>query len=117
MVASIVRKTTIMHDQNMMTLFIVLDSKLVSKEVNEYFMFRKREELGKIQARLQPTTTILANVSPPKEILDLTTPHGDSHEDEDSLAFDSSPAHLCKEDHNSQNSPYVGRFLETFNVP
>ncbi len=81
-------------------------------------MFQRREELGKLQTRFQPTTTILANVNPPKEILDLTTPHGDSHEDEDSLAFDSSPTHLCREDHNSQkNSPYVGRFLEMFDVP
>ncbi len=55
-------------------------------------------------------------ISPPKEILDLATPHGDSHEDEDSLAFNSSPTHLCKEDHNSQNSPYVGKFWEMFDL-
>jgi len=109
-----------MEDQNIMTLFIVPDSELVCKEVNEYFMFRRREKLGKLQARLQHTIIILANVSLPNEILDLTTPHGDSHEDENSLTFDSSPIHLCKEDHNSQNSPhnspYVRRFLEMFDV-
>jgi hypothetical protein len=54
-------------------------------------------------------------INPPKEILDPTTPHGDSHED--SLAFDSSPTPLCKEDHISQNSPYVSRFLEMFDIP
>ncbi len=57
--------------------------------------------LGKLRTRLQPTIIIPANVSLPKEILDLTTPHGDSHEDEGSLTFDSSPTHLCRVDHNS----------------
>ncbi len=55
-------------------------------------------------------------MNPPKEILDPATSHGDSHEDEDSLAFDSSPTPLCREDHNSQNSPYVCRFLEMFDL-
>jgi hypothetical protein len=83
-------------------------------------MFWRREKLGNLEARFQPTTTILANVSPPKEILDLATPHDDSHENEDSLTFDSSPTHLCRADHNSQNSPqnspYVGKFLEMFDL-
>ncbi len=52
----------------------------------------------------------------PKEILDPITPHGDSHEDENSLTFDSSPTPLCREDHNSQNSPYLNRFLEMFDL-
>jgi hypothetical protein len=83
-------------------------------------MFRRREELGRLQARLQPTTTIPTNVSAPKEILDLATPHDDSHENENSLTFHGSPTHLCRVDHNSQNSPqnspYLGRFLEMFDL-
>jgi hypothetical protein len=78
---------------------------LVSKEAKEYFMVQSREELGKLRAKLQPIITILTNVNIPKEILDPTNPHNDSHEDEYSLTFDNSPIHLCKKDHNSQNSP------------
>jgi hypothetical protein len=83
-------------------------------------MFQRSEELGKLQARLQLTTTIPTNVDNPKEILNLATAHNDSHENEDSLTFNSSPIHLCRTDHNSQNSPqnslYVGRFLEMFDL-
>ncbi len=82
MITSTLKKLAIVEDQNIMTLFIVPDFELVCKEVNEYFMFQRREELGKLRARLQPTIIILANVNLLKEILDLTTPHGDSHEDE-----------------------------------
>jgi hypothetical protein len=53
----------------------------------------------------------------PKKILNLVTPHTDSYEDEDSFAFDSSPTHLCRKDHNSKNTPYVSKFLEMFNLP
>lgn len=89
---------------------------LVSKEAKEYFVVQRREKLGKLRTKLQPTITILTNVNIPKEILDPTTPHNDSHEDEDSLTFDSSPTHLYKKDHNSQNSPYVDRFLKMLDL-
>ncbi len=39
MVASTLRKTTIMEEQNIMNLFIVPDFEFVSKEVNECFVF------------------------------------------------------------------------------
>ncbi len=68
-------------------------------------MVQSREELGKLRTKLQPIITILTNVNIPKEILDPTTLHNDSHEDEDSLTFDSSPIHLYRKEHNSQNSP------------
>jgi hypothetical protein len=80
-------------------------------------MLQRKEKLGKLWARLQPTITIPTNVSLPKKILDLVTPHTDSYEDKNSLAFDNSPTHLCRKEHNSQNSPYVSRFLEMFNLP
>jgi hypothetical protein len=99
-----------------MALFIVPNFEFFLQVAKEYFKFWRREELRKLQARFQPTTTIPTNVSVPKEILDLTTPHDDSHENENSLTFDGSPTHLCKTDHNSQNSPYLGRFLEMFNL-
>jgi hypothetical protein len=94
-----------MEDQNIMALFIILDFEFVSQVSKEYLMFRRKEELGKLQARLQLTTTIPTKISDPKEILDLATPHDDSHENEDSLTFDSSLIHLCRLDHNSKNSP------------
>jgi hypothetical protein len=90
-----------MEDQNIRALFIVPDFEFVSQVAKEHFMFRRKEELGKLQARLQLIPT---NVGDPKEILDLAIPHDDSHENEDSLTFDSSPIHLCKVDHSSQNS-------------
>ncbi len=109
-----------MKDQNIMALFTILNSKLVLDETNKYFMLQRKEELGKLWARLQPTIIILTNVSFPKKILDLVTPHIDSYENEDSLTFDNSLINLCRKDHNSQNlpqnSPYVGRFLEMFNL-
>jgi hypothetical protein len=37
-----------MEDQNIMALFTVLNSKLVSKEANKYFMFQIKEKLGKL---------------------------------------------------------------------
>jgi len=63
--------------------------------------------------RFQPTTIIPTNVSPPKEILYLATPHGDSQENENLLIFDSSPTHLHRKEiinsqNSPQNSPYVG---------
>jgi hypothetical protein len=77
MATSTLKKTIIMEDQNIMALFTVLNSELVLKEAKEYFMLQKREEFGKLQTRPQPTIIILANVSPPKEIQDPTTPQGD----------------------------------------
>jgi len=50
---------------------------LVSKEAKEYFVVQRREKLGKLRTKLQPTITILTNVNIPKEILDPTTPHND----------------------------------------
>ncbi len=100
-----------------MALFTILNSKLVSEEANKYFTLQRKEELRKLWTRLQPTITILTNVSMPKKILNLVTPHTDSYEDEDSFAFDSSPTHLCRKDHNSKNTPYVSKFLEMFNLP
>jgi hypothetical protein len=90
-----------------MALLIILGLRfrVVSKEAKEYFMVWRREKLGKLRAKLQPTITILTDVNIPKEIFNPTTPHSDSHEDENSLTFDSSPTHLYKKDHNSQNSP------------
>jgi hypothetical protein len=78
-----------------MAFFMVLDSTFVLEEAKEYFMFQKREELGKLRMRFQPTTIIPTNVSISKEILYLTTPHGHSQENENSLAFDNSPTHFA----------------------
>jgi hypothetical protein len=71
--------------------------------------------LGSFKQGFNPPSQF-QEISPPKEIFNPTTPHGDSHEDEDSLAFKNSPIHLCKEDHNPQNSPYVGKFWEMFDL-
>ncbi len=79
-----------------MALFIVLSFKFVFEEANEYIMLQRKEKLGKLLTKLQPTIIILANVSFPKKIIYLITPHIDSYEDEDSLTFDSSPTHLCR---------------------
>jgi glutaredoxin 2 len=46
----------------------------VSKEAKEYFMVQRKEKLGKLQAKLQPTIIILTNVNIPKEIFNPTTP-------------------------------------------
>ncbi len=94
-----------MEDQNIMALFTILSPKLVFEEANKYIMLQWKEKLKKLWTRLQPTITILANVSFPKKIIYLITPHIDLYEDENSSAFDSSPIHLCRKDHNSQNSP------------
>jgi hypothetical protein len=48
MATSTSRKTTIMKDQNIMALFTILNSKLVLDEANKYFMFQRKEELGKL---------------------------------------------------------------------
>ncbi len=105
MATSTLKKKTIIKDQNTMASFMVLDSKFVLEEAKEYFVFQKREELGKLQVRFQPTTIIPTNVSPPKKILYPTTPHGHSQENEYSLTFDSSPTQLQWKDLKSQNSP------------
>jgi hypothetical protein len=91
---STLKKNKIIKDQNTMAFFMVFYSKYVLEEAKEYFMFQKREELGKLRVKFQPTTIIPTYVSPPKEILYPTTPHGHSQENENSLTFVSSPTHL-----------------------
>ncbi len=88
MATSTLKKITIIKDQNTMAFFMVLDSTFVLEEAKEYFMFQKREELGKLRMRFQPTTIILTNVSLSKEIIYPTTPHGHSQKNENSLTFD-----------------------------
>jgi DNA polymerase IIIc chi subunit len=79
-----------------MILFIVLDSKLVSKETKEHFMVHRTKEHEKLQTNLQITITIQANrknKNLSKEILGPTTPQGDiSHGDV--VPFDNSLTHL-----------------------
>lgn len=79
-----------------MILFIVLDSKLVSKETKEHFMVHRTKEHEKLQTNLQITITIQANrknKNLSKEILRPTTPQGDiSHGDV--VLFDNSLTHL-----------------------
>jgi hypothetical protein len=47
MVVAILKMVVIMEEQNIMTLFIVVDFELVQEEVKEYFMLRRKEKLGK----------------------------------------------------------------------